>query len=146
MSKHEISLLIITAGVILELLVMRSIWLAYASIRWDRIRGHVVESYVMTSDSTSESGQTHKPVIKYKYTYGGVDYTGDKIAYSFAYGAKSWADKLVNAYRQGKEINVYVQPNKPKRSVLLTGLRPLPTLMGLVIPPLVTFGALIATR
>lgn len=146
MSKHEISLLIITAGVIVELLVLRSIWLAYSSMHWDRIRGHVIESYVMDSGSTSESGQTHKPVIRYKYTYGGVDYTGDKIAYSFAYGPKKSADKLMRAFRQGKEINIYVHPNKPKRSVLLTGLRPIPTLMGLVIPPLVTFGALIATR
>lgn len=149
MKFNDIQLLVLAVGAVVEFFVLRSLWLAHQSASWNKIRGHVIDSYmdlVPSTDGSSQSSNTYKPRISYRYTYEGVDYTSDQIAYAYAYGPKSWAAKLVSAYSKGKEINVYVQPDKPKRSVLLTGIKPVSAVMLLFIPPLVFMGALMATR
>ncbi len=104
---------------------------------WPQTEGKIVSIAVETNSSTgtrtpgwgSSPGHTsHKPVVMYEYTVGGVRYTSSNLFF----GDKSFsimndAVEIANRYRVGQRVRVYYKPDYPKTSAIETGKGGIPT-------------------
>lgn len=92
----------------------------YKAKSWIPVKTSKIDYEVKTSRSGAGSkSTTHSKLhVTYEYSYGGVNYSGDRADFSF--GADNFSDKRI--YRQLKKLNegnvsVYVNPLNPSESI-----------------------------
>jgi len=93
------------------------------------MQGEVVDLYlkhnrninqVPYSSSLYKDTTYYKPYIKYKYKYSGKEFIGTKISYSVHWTQSlTEASELLRGLERGGPVPVYIDPEKPERSVLL---------------------------
>ena len=98
----------------------------YAFVKQGRARrdfltttGEVVASKVDHHEGDADSETTYSPLIKYRYSVNGKEYTSKR--YTYAAGSTSdydYAADVVARYPKGKRITVYYDPADPAESVL----------------------------
>ena len=82
-----------------------------------------VETCSVESGSDSDGGTTYEVKVQYKYSVGGNEFTGTRLAFGYAAsngqeGHQQICDKLRNA----KSIDVRYDPNDPSVSTLSFGI------------------------
>jgi Protein of unknown function (DUF3592) len=117
---------------------LRELQRGQVSQDWQKTRGTVTTSWVLTGSrdgssnptmpmsfrggrsrgvSSGGGGPTRSLVFAYTYTVGGKSYEGEKIHF----GSMSDPDELVKRYPAGSEVAVYYDPNDPTRATLERG-------------------------
>lgn len=95
---------------------------SWQSRKWTRVRGRITSAWV--SESTRDDGpSSFTPEVRYKYQFDGRELTGDKIGF-VVMGAHhpGVAEKTLERYPVGAEVDVFVDPQRPTRSVLTRGV------------------------
>ena len=104
-----------------------------ASLAWPSTQGKIVRSYLKEVEHTSydekksvffqhSSYTEFEVVIKYEYKVDDRFYTGTRIRVTNdTYSRESEAAKILDGYKEGKDVNVFYNPLNPKNSVLTPG-------------------------
>jgi len=87
---------------------------------WTPTRGSILSSRVETR-SRARGQSKYVPVISYRYTVAGTDYTADRVAFSRA-AASLVAPAVASGYAAGRTVDVYFNPADASQSVLVRGL------------------------
>ncbi|MDJ0709672.1 MAG: DUF3592 domain-containing protein [Woeseiaceae bacterium] len=88
--------------------------LADASLDWPSVEGLIVESRLDT--------RAGRPVrVTYEYVVGNRSYRNDVVRFDQNELNPTQQEALVSAYRAGRTIDVYFNPDKPGESVLVRG-------------------------
>jgi hypothetical protein len=93
-----------------------------SSYKWTRVRGRITSAWV--SRRTSREGpSSFVPAVRYKYEFEGRSLSGERIGF-IDIGAHhaGFAKKVLARYPVGTEVDVYVDPMRPTRSVLKRGV------------------------
>jgi hypothetical protein len=87
---------------------------------WASITGTLHESRVEELfENPGDGPRTFRPVIRYTYQVGGVDYEGSHLMVGDdPLGSKAAMEKILARYPQGRQVLVYYNPLKPEESVL----------------------------
>ncbi|MCI5125353.1 MAG: DUF3592 domain-containing protein [Candidatus Electrothrix sp. AR5] len=100
---------------------------AHSSKGWPTINGTVIRSKVFISEqTTSRTNQTsqiddyYSPDVAYRYIVDGAMLKGDNIRYGLVTN-KAAAEKIVQQYPEGNEVEIYYHPDNPEESVLQPG-------------------------
>lgn len=86
------------------------------------IEGVVVDSSVYVDRATSsDDSDSYFPEIRYRYSYDGREYTNDNVfpGTGSRSTSRARANSLVDEYRPGATVTVYVEPDTPERSFLI---------------------------
>jgi hypothetical protein len=82
----------------------------------------VIESSEVGAVSTSSGrlgrGLSHFPDVRYRYTVGGKDFTGDKVHLGIGSALESDAKAVAARYRAGEKASIYYDPGNPAMAVL----------------------------
>lgn len=97
----------------------RNIYLALVSKRWAICQATVVDVKV-EADSDDGFLRFH-PHIQYKYNYHGKTYHGDRYEFGKRRYTKSELNYILYQYVAGGEIEIRVNPGRPRISVVKTG-------------------------
>ena len=111
--------ILVGAGAMYGLLV-RPTLRSFAAAGWPSVPCEVISSRVGVH-SGDEGGSTYSVNIRYRYRFGGRDYTGTR--YNFDTGSSSgrgWKDEVVRAHPPGLRTVCHVNPSDPLDSVLTT--------------------------
>ena len=88
----------------------------------DRVEATVVGTDVReASGSDKSSGTSYYPVVEYRYTYDGQEYTNDNVfpgSRSRSTG-KARAEEIASEYDLGETVTVHVDPENPSESFLI---------------------------
>ena len=91
---------------------------------WNRTSGTVEDIYIF-EQCGGEDGCTYGLEVEYRYDVDGMIYGSDQISLvdweGATDGSLEWREDFVRAHPQWSSIDVYVDPNDPDRSVLITG-------------------------
>lgn len=90
---------------------------------WSVAVGRVLMTQIVPRTSTTGSGgrsTAYYPVVMYQYQVDGVSYQGDRVSFGMAMGSGSprMAQKWIEKYQAGDQVDVYYNPAKPEESVL----------------------------
>ncbi len=85
---------------------------------------------------THGKSTSYKPVIHYRYTVAGTDYTSSRIKYTGAAGGKSASTAMVTAHPVGATVTAYYDPREPSRSVLFQGLAQRDYILPMLVAPI----------
>ena len=103
------------------------IWIKGRSVEsWPSTTGKVIKSYVKEElDHDPENGSMlmYSPHIEYEYIVDSVRYIDSRVG--LVEGASSWkapAERKVNLFPDGLDVEVYYNPNKPEESYLERGV------------------------
>ena len=106
---------------------VKDIIAANSSKGWPTVSGTITRSKVLVSEhKTSRTNQPSKtedyysPDVAYKYIVNGMTMKGDTIRYGLATN-RAQAEKIVQQYPKGKEVEIYYNPRNPGQSVLQPG-------------------------
>ena len=120
---------LLLASAVIFFLSIRDVFRALESPKWAKTKGRITESKTMVTgsrpDSGTKAGQSIRRIrIKYEYFVDGRDYIGARRCFSdyLPTKKKQEAQEIVEYYPNGKEVEVYYKPFKPKLSVLEPGL------------------------
>ncbi len=110
--------LLIFAGTLFNLVRMRGQMQAARS--WNKIEGVITVSKVDQPPAhVSDDLNDATPVIRYRYRAGGQDLESDRVAIGGEpLMTRVLAGKLVGRYPVGAHVDVYVDPNNPKQTLL----------------------------
>lgn len=94
---------------------------AKASQQWPSTKGAVTASEVIRS--RSDDGVQYKPEILYNYRVGKEDYQQGNIRYDgdWSTSSSTYANRMVQKYPVGKQVDVYYDPDDPFEAVLEPG-------------------------
>jgi hypothetical protein len=108
----------------LALLQLRSIRLGLASREWNVARGRIVRAFVDDDGSDGEGGELlHSANVRYVYRVGRREYASSRLSYGSTRHLKfDEAIRMLHGIVQGREVDVYFDPRKPDRSVLIQGI------------------------
>ena len=111
-------------SIFVEFLALWNVKIGFSSRNWKSIKGRIFSSCVTVTQITNNEGPsvTYKPRIQYGYEYEGKNYTGSKIGYLIAYTGKADAEKLTRKFQEGTVVDIYIDPQKPSRCVLIRGV------------------------
>ncbi len=91
---------------------------------WDRTPGTVDDIYIW-EDCGGEDGCTYGLKVDYSYEVGGIVYESDQISLvdweDSTDSSLGWKEDFERDHPRLSTIDVYVDPNNPERSVLITG-------------------------
>ena len=109
---------LIFAGMLFNLFRMRGQMQAARS--WDKIEGVITVSNVdQPPEHVSDDLNDATPVIRYRYRAGGQDLESDQVAIGGQpLMTRVLAGKLVGRYPVGAHVDVYVDPNNPRQTLL----------------------------
>lgn len=96
-----------------------------ASLNWPKTKGLIRISRVMKSRSGGRSGgMSYNFEVEYEFVVDRKIYTGSNYSYRMNYNAAnpSGARDLVDRYPIDSEVEVFYDPKKPTRNVLLPGI------------------------
>lgn len=106
---------------------------------WERCEGEVLETEIRRLSGGSKgdgmsasSGPSYLPVIRYRYTWRGREFEGDRRTFGDFGASHDRAEKIVARYRAGQRVEVFVNPMQPEMAVLETRLT-----WGLLLPALI---------
>ena len=86
----------------------------------------VVSGTVLSSSVASDSDANQYPQVRYGYLVNGREFVGDRILpFGRLASTGSYAEKVVDRYREGAAVNVYVNPLDPADSALERALPPI---------------------
>jgi hypothetical protein len=116
-------------GALLILLVISALREAAAMKRWPLAQGRVLSSTVEEYRAIAGAGNfgstrarltLYRPVVVYEYEAAGQRFRDDRIAQSpgMNRGAPVFAEKVVQRYPSGREVQVHFNPKRPGESVL----------------------------
>ncbi len=89
--------------------------------KWPTVEGVVVSATVNTHES--DGSTMYKPVITYKYSVNGKEYTSPKLSFSdYSSSNSDYAYETVNKYPKGTKVTVFYNPEKPYKAVLEPGV------------------------
>ncbi len=116
--KYSLSLLLLSAGIILIVVESKNVTHAMATKRWPTVQGRI------TSINVLQSGGI-RPRIKYAYKVGHQDLK-DETDYHFPYlgmssTRKEVAHKITSGFETHKPVVVYYNPEDPAESYLKPG-------------------------
>jgi hypothetical protein len=77
----------------------------------------LAEGSIVRIRSLGSTGRGDRFLAEYTYTFDGIDYFGDRIAY----GAASGNEESLRNLHDRDNINVHVNPRNPRESVLIPG-------------------------
>jgi hypothetical protein len=84
------------------------------------------------------------PEIKYEYTVDNQKYIGKKISLaSKSHKSKHSAQKIIDKYSLGTNVNVYYNPKKPQDALLVTGVT-LGSYIPIIVGIIFTIGGAVA--
>lgn len=92
---------------------------ASATDSWPTTSGTVLSSRV--SVSKSDNGTSYSPDISYSYEVNGFTYTADKVTF-LSTGGRDGAESIVARYPVNAAIDVYYNPLRPSKAVLIPGM------------------------
>ena len=91
---------------------------------WDRTPGTVDDIYIR-EDCGGEDGCTYGLEVEYSYEVDGRPYSSDQISLvdweDSTDSSLQWKEDFEKAHPRFSSIDVYVDPNNPERTVLITG-------------------------
>jgi hypothetical protein len=110
--------LLITGGMLFNLIRMRD--QMQAARNWHKIEGVITVSEVDQPPAhVSDDLDDATPIIRYRYRAGGQELESDQVAIGGQpLMTRVLAGKLVGRYPVGAHVDVYVDPNNPKRTLL----------------------------
>lgn len=133
MSPQQVKLLLFCLGIFLSLAglsVARDAWRGLKDVpNWIPVDALVLSSRVDESRSIHIGGGsrstaiTYSPLITYKYSYEGKDYTYNRYTLTGSVGEEYDPRKVVNQYPAGTNTTAYVNPDNPQEAVLNMGDR-----------------------
>ena len=116
----------VITGAITAFLGIRDLILANASTNWPSTQGQIIESSVESHQSSGKNGNstTYQAKIQYKFTLDDNTFNGTCVSYG-DYGSSdpSHAEKIVNKYPKGLNIDVYYMSDTPEECVLEPGIK-----------------------
>lgn len=88
------------------------------SKRWKRIKGKVISSKLEVEQG--ENNKIYTPKVEFKYTLNGVTYVSSELypVGSMGVSVKRFSMRIVNRYKPGTAVMVYVNPDNPTDSFL----------------------------
>jgi hypothetical protein len=93
---------------------------AKASDSWPSVTGVVISSEI--SESYSDNTKMYSPDVIYEYSVNNEPYTGSRIkSIDGSTSSYSSVQKTLQKYSEGKEIDVYYNPEAPEISMLEPG-------------------------
>ncbi len=99
-------------------LFARPLLKARAAAKWPEVPCEILSSRVQRH-SGSKGGSTYSIEVRYRYTFGGSEFTG--TAYDFSTGSSSgreWRENIVASLPKGRKTVCYVNPEDPLDAVL----------------------------
>jgi hypothetical protein len=116
-------------GLAILALTISSLREAAAMKRWPVAVGRVLSSVVQEYKADAGTGNfgasrgrmvLYRPVVAYEYVVNGRHYKGDRIAQSpgLNRGVPDFAQKVVDLYATGRQVEVRYNPAEPSESVL----------------------------
>ncbi len=100
---------------------VNAIFEGYQSNTWPVVQGIVVESDIQKNYSPKH-GRVYKPDVNYQYTFKGVSYLGNRIhPINYSSDSISSVNKLLAKYPVDMDIEVFVNPKDPTKSLLESG-------------------------
>lgn len=111
------------SGLMLYLIVVRPASRAMAARSWTATQCTIASAEVVR-ESLSAGDTRHKPVITYRYTFGGREYTSSRydLMGDAGWRTQRTPSKIVANYRPGMITTCYVNPSAPAVAVLQRGL------------------------
>ncbi len=100
-----------------------SFFAALASREWAATIGKV-ERAAITYATTGRGGRIYTPLVRYSYGVNGESFVSDRFAFYVANGSLEDIQGVVRRYRPGSSVEVYYDPNQPKRATLDRGVPP----------------------
>lgn len=110
-------------GVIFLVVALRSRQQAKTSQGWPTAAGTITASSLQEHRNYDEDqgvSYTYEPVVQYRYTVMGNEYTGSKISFGANAFGRAQAQQKVNTYPPGMAVTVHYNPEKPEEAVLET--------------------------
>ena len=115
-------------------LLMLAIWLGFiafsvkkfirgrASTNWPNIAASVNSSDIQAK--SAGNGLTfYSPVIEYQFSVNNKIYKSSNFTFMGTSGlTKKCAEKYINMYPSGSEVNIFYNPRKPEVSVIIPGV------------------------
>jgi len=97
--------------------------LGVASREWPHTQGTVTHSSIeVITDSEGTGRRTHYSAkLKYAYEADGKVYQGNTFTYRVMDDKEGTATNIVKSLPEGQPVDVYYDPSKPSRAVLLPG-------------------------
>ena len=94
---------------------------ARASADWPSVRGKITHSKVVRRKS-NDGGRSYSATVEYSYEVDGKKHSDDTIWFGMTTSSRrATAERLVDQFRPGQEVDVYYDPDMPGLSVLLPG-------------------------
>lgn len=97
---------------------------ARASLGWPHTSAKIISSEVeIRRSGGSRRSTTYHAAVLYEYQVNSVAYKGNNVYYGMP--SSSWtapAQRIVNRYPKGKDVQVYYNPAKPEECVLEPGV------------------------
>lgn len=90
------------------------------------VEGTVLHSRVAQEGTSRDNDDDYYPVVEYRYTYGGEEYTNDDVFAGPTTGSTSRLDaqRIVADYSGGDRVTVHVDPDTPRDSYLIADTDP----------------------
>jgi len=111
-------------GAIFLIVGIRSRNKAKASLQWPVAQGVVLSSTVIEHQDYDEDDHrtsiSYEPVVQYRYSVGGQDFSGNKLAFGANRFDSGRAQGMANQYPAGATVNVHYNPNNPGEAVIET--------------------------
>lgn len=84
------------------------------------VEGRIVAADVVENSGGRYGGPMYEPVIAYAFTVGGEERGGHRIAFRppRTYGERSAAQAVLERYRAGTTVTVFIDPNDPDLAVV----------------------------
>ncbi|MFM7181810.1 MAG: DUF3592 domain-containing protein [Verrucomicrobiales bacterium] len=102
-------------GILLGLIV--PMWVNWWSAKsWAEVPGEVIWSRIKSHKG--EDSTTYSAHVFYRYEFGGTTYRSDRTSFSKVNGSNSGAREQLANYPAGAVISVFVDPEKPEKSIL----------------------------
>lgn len=135
-----IGMLLLALGVVVW--QARTLLLAKASAEWQLTRGRVLSAYLDESGPDEDGEVSHSAHVRYRYQVGRRHYVSTRLSYQPThYLAFSSATALLDGIVLGREVDVYYDPRRPERAVLVPGSST-DNLVHLIVPALILLGML----
>ena len=119
-----IAMAVLLGGLVMVGASLYSLWQGLSSYGWEERPGVVLSTSIhRVRDSHSTNIYHYRPEIFYRYQMSGYSLTDDLFypAYS-SERSKEDAEAWLARFPEGAEVRVYVNPDKPKESMLMPGL------------------------
>lgn len=143
-SATPIGYIFITFGTLFSLAFSIPFIRSFRTRYWRERTGRIYSSSIAKSYNVTDKEYSYKPVIRYQYTYEGKDYRSKKLGVlSQNLGGFHFSQKMVDKYKLGEAVPVYVNPTQPSEAVLIKGPEYI-ALPSIIIPQIfVLFGIFI---